>query len=72
MTTTVSPFGTGSLLHQLMLKARRSAAMFWLYWDTAWSIEFGGIMFATIVAHPDAEFIEIQLQSRAYRRIRDL
>jgi hypothetical protein len=46
--------------------------MFWFYWDTAWSIVFGGIWFATIVAHPDAEFMEIQLQSRAYGRIRDL
>jgi hypothetical protein len=51
---------------------RRSAAMIWIYWDTAWSIIFGGIMFATIVSHPDAEFVEIQAQSRAYPRIRDL
>ena len=46
--------------------------MYWLYWDTAWSIVFGGIMFATIVTHPDAEFVEIQLQSRAFPRVRDL
>ena len=46
--------------------------MFWIYWDTAWSIICGGIMFATIVTHPDAEFVEIQLQSRAYPRVRDL
>ena len=45
--------------------------MFWVYWDTAWSIVFGGIMFATIVAHPDAEFVELQWQSRAYRRTRE-
>jgi hypothetical protein len=51
---------------------RRSAAMFWIYWDTAWSIVFGGIMFTTIVTHPDAEFVEIRLQSRAYPRARDL
>jgi hypothetical protein len=29
--------------------------MFWAYWDTAWSVVISGIMFATIVAHPDAE-----------------
>jgi hypothetical protein len=29
--------------------------MFWFYWDTAWSVIISGIMFATIVAHPDAE-----------------
>ena len=46
--------------------------MFWVYWDTAWSIVCGGIMFATIVTHPDAEFVEIRLQSRAYPRVRDL
>ncbi len=46
--------------------------MFWIYWDTAWSIVLGGIMFTTIVAHPDADFIEIRLQSRAYPRVRDL
>jgi hypothetical protein len=46
--------------------------MFWVYWDTAWSIVFGGIMFTTIVTHPDAEFMEIWLQSRAYPRVRDL
>ena len=28
--------------------------MFWLYWDTAWSVIISGIMFATIVAYPDA------------------
>jgi hypothetical protein len=33
--------------------------MFWFYWDTAWSLFFGAIMFMTIVAHPDAEFTEI-------------
>jgi hypothetical protein len=29
--------------------------LFWLYWDTAWSVIISGIMFATIVTHPDAE-----------------
>jgi hypothetical protein len=53
-------------------KARRNAAMFWIYWDTAWSIILGGIMFTTIVTHPDAEFVEVQLQSRAYPRTREL
>ena len=33
--------------------------MFWIYWNTAWSLIISGIMFATIVAHPDAEFVEI-------------
>jgi hypothetical protein len=47
-------------------------AMFWVYWDTAWSIVFGGIMFTTIVTHPDAEFIEVRQQSRIYPRRRDL
>jgi hypothetical protein len=28
--------------------------MFWLYWDTAWSVILSGIMFATIISHPDA------------------
>ena len=46
--------------------------MFWVYWDTAWSIIVGGIWFTTIVTHPDAEFIEITAQSRAYPRARDL
>ena len=34
--------------------------MFWIYWDTAWSLIISGIMFATIVTHPDAEFAEIR------------
>ncbi len=42
--------------------------MFWIYWDTAWSIVLGGIMFTTIVAHPDAEFVEVQQKSPASRR----
>ena len=33
--------------------------MFWFYWDTAWSVIISGIMFVTIVAHPDAEVREI-------------
>ena len=32
--------------------------MFWFYWETAWSVIISGIMFATIVAHPDAEVRE--------------
>ena len=35
--------------------------MFWVYWDTAWSIVCGGILFATIVSHPDAEFMEVRV-----------
>ena len=34
--------------------------MFWIYWNTAWSLIISGIMFTTIVTHPDAEFAEIQ------------
>jgi hypothetical protein len=34
--------------------------VFWIYWNTAWSLIISGIMFATIVTHPDAEFVEIQ------------
>ena len=34
-----------------------SDPMFWLYWDTAWSMIISGIMFATI-AHPDSEVRE--------------
>ncbi|WP_283847690.1 hypothetical protein [Bradyrhizobium sp. NAS80.1] len=33
--------------------------MFWIYWDTAWSLIISGIMVATIVSHPDAEFVEV-------------
>jgi hypothetical protein len=46
--------------------------MFWVYWDTAWSIFFGGIMFTTIVTHPDAEFAEVRSQSHAYPRVWNL
>ena len=34
--------------------------MFWIFWDTAWSVIISGIMVATIIAHPDAEFAEVQ------------
>jgi hypothetical protein len=34
--------------------------MFWVCWNTAWSIILSGIMFATIVAHPDAELAELR------------
>jgi hypothetical protein len=30
-------------------------AMFWIYWDTCWSLFFSAIWFMTIVSHPDAE-----------------
>jgi hypothetical protein len=53
-------------------KAWRCAAMFWIYWDTAWSIILGGIMFTTIVTHPDAELVEVRSQSRVYPRAREL
>jgi hypothetical protein len=38
--------------------------VFWVYWDTAWSIIISGIMFATIVTHPDAEFAEVSAAKR--------
>jgi hypothetical protein len=51
-----------------MIRGERflEANVFWIYWDTAWSIIISGIMFATIVSHPDAEFAEV----RAVRRPR--
>jgi len=33
--------------------------MFWICWNTAWSLIISGIMFATIVTHPDSEFVEM-------------
>lgn len=33
--------------------------VFWIYWNTAWSLIISGIMVATIVSHPDAELVEI-------------
>jgi hypothetical protein len=41
-------------------RIERRSQMFWIYWDTAWSVIISGIMFATIVAHPDAEFAEVK------------
>jgi hypothetical protein len=38
--------------------------MFWIYWDTAWSLIIGGIMFAIIVSHPDSDFIEVRAARR--------
>jgi hypothetical protein len=38
--------------------------MFWVYWDTAWSIIISGIMVATIVSHPDAEIAEVSAARR--------
>jgi hypothetical protein len=47
------------------MRAReRRLNVFWIYWDTAWSLIIGGIMFATIVAHPDAEFAEVRAARR--------
>ena len=34
--------------------------MFWIYWDTAWPVIISGIMFATIVAHPGAGFVDVK------------
>jgi hypothetical protein len=33
----------------------RVAAMFWIYWDTFWSLFFSAVWFMTIVSHPDAQ-----------------
>ena len=44
---------------------KRRLEVFWIYWDTAWSLIISGIMFTTIVTHPDAEFVEIQAARRA-------
>ncbi len=38
--------------------------MFWICWNTAWSLIISGIMFATIVTHPDAEFVEVHAAKR--------
>ncbi len=38
--------------------------MFWIYWNTAWSLIISGIMVATIVSHPDSEFVEVQADRR--------
>ncbi len=45
--------------------------MFWIYWDTAWSLIISGIMFATIVAHPDAELVEVHAAKRLMSARRD-
>jgi hypothetical protein len=29
--------------------------MFWIYWDTFWSLFFSTVWFMTIVSHPDAK-----------------
>jgi hypothetical protein len=33
----------------------RVAAMFWIYWDTFWSLFFSAVWFMTIVSNPDTE-----------------
>jgi hypothetical protein len=38
--------------------------VFWIYWDTAWSLIISGIWVATIVSHPDSEFVEVQAARR--------
>jgi len=43
-----------------------SAQMFWVYWDTAWSVILSGVMVATILAHPEAEFVEVAQQRANY------
>ena len=39
--------------------------VFWIYWDTAWSLIVSGIWVATIVSHPDSEFVEVQAARRS-------
>lgn len=39
--------------------------VFWICWNTAWSLIISGIMVATIVSHPDSEFIEVQAARRS-------
>ena len=39
--------------------------VFWIYWNTAWSLIISGIMVATIVSHPDAEFAEVRAARRS-------
>ena len=56
-----------SLMHADGLRSERSEPMFWVCWDTAWSIILSGIMVATIVAHPDAEFVEVAQQRADHR-----
>jgi hypothetical protein len=34
------------------------AAMFWIYWDTFWSLFFSAVWFMTIVSHPDTEITD--------------
>jgi hypothetical protein len=38
--------------------------VFWICWNTAWSLIISGIMVATIVSHPDSEFVEVQAARR--------
>jgi hypothetical protein len=32
--------------------------MFWVYWDTFWSLLLSAVWFMTIVSHPDAQIID--------------
>jgi hypothetical protein len=32
--------------------------MFWIYWDTFWSLFFSAVWFMTIVSYPDAEITD--------------
>jgi hypothetical protein len=36
----------------------RVAAMFWIYWDTFWSLFFSAVWFMTIISYPDAEITD--------------
>jgi hypothetical protein len=32
--------------------------MFWIYWNTFWSLFFNTVWFMTIVSHPDAQITD--------------
>jgi hypothetical protein len=34
--------------------------MFWIYWDTFWSLFFSAVWSMTIVSHPNAEIADRQ------------
>jgi hypothetical protein len=37
---------------------RERPVMFWIYWDTFWSLFFSAVWFMTIVSHPDTEITD--------------
>jgi hypothetical protein len=56
VTAPVTAYATKSARARLQYGCiARVAAMFWIYWDTLWSLFFSAVWFMTIVSHPDAE-----------------